>query len=253
MPPAGDNLASAVLLAHRGYAARFPENTREALRAAVDAGALNVEFDVQLSRDGVPHLLHDEDFARTGTSPQRIFDLSADEITRLSVGESGRFGDAFPDARAPRLSDVAEDLRGWPLVTAFVEIKRHSVEQFGVEGVFDTVLPALEPVLSQCIFISFELPAVEEARHRTGQPVGWALRSWDDTSKQHADTIKPEYLFCNVRRLPPEPTPLWSGPWAWVVYEITDADEAKRLLDRGVDMIETMAFVEMCAAMGAAR
>jgi glycerophosphoryl diester phosphodiesterase len=253
MPLAGNKLAAAVLLAHRGYAARFPENTREGIRAAVDAGALNVEFDVQLSRDGVPHLLHDEDFARTGTSPQRIFDLNTDEIARLSVGESGRLGDTFAAVRAPRLSDVAEDLRGWPLVTAFVEIKRHSVEQFGVQSVFDAVLPALNPVLSQCVFISFELPAVEEARRRTGQPVGWALRSWDDTSKQHADTIGPEYLFCNVRRLPPEPTPLWSGPWAWVVYEITDADEANHLLDRGVGMIETMAFAEMCAAMGAAR
>ena len=212
MPPAGDNLASAVLLAHRGYAARFPENTREALRAAVDAGALNIEFDVQLSRDGVPHLLHDEDFARTGTSPQRIFDLNADEIARLSVGESSRFGGAFPDVRAPRLIDVAEDLRNWPLVTAFVEIKRHSVEQFGVEGVFDAVIPALEPVLNQCVFISFELPAVEEARRRTGRPVGWALRSWDDTSKQHADTIGPEYLFCNVKRLPPSRLPCGRGP-----------------------------------------
>ena len=47
------------LVAHRGYAARYPENTRESLAAAVRAGARFLEFDVQLSADGVPVLLHD--------------------------------------------------------------------------------------------------------------------------------------------------------------------------------------------------
>ena len=37
------------LIAHRGYAARYPENTRESLAAAVEAGARYIEFDVQLT------------------------------------------------------------------------------------------------------------------------------------------------------------------------------------------------------------
>jgi glycerophosphoryl diester phosphodiesterase len=240
------------LLAHRGYAARFPENTREAIQAAVLSGVRQVEFDVQLSRDGVPHLLHDEDFARTGNSPQRIFDLTAQEIAGLSVGEHSRFGDSFGSVRAPRLDSVAEDLLAWPEVTAFVELKRHSLDHFGVTGVIDAVHAALQPVLQQCVFISFELPAIEEARQRIGRPVGWALRSWDSTSKQHAEDIRPDYLFCNIKRLPPAPEPLWEGAWTWVVYEITDADEALRLANRGVGMIETMACAEMHAALSAA-
>ncbi|HEY9197768.1 MAG TPA: glycerophosphodiester phosphodiesterase family protein, partial [Gammaproteobacteria bacterium] len=48
-----------ILIAHRGYAARHPENTLSALQAAVAAGARWLEFDVQLSADHEPVLLHD--------------------------------------------------------------------------------------------------------------------------------------------------------------------------------------------------
>jgi glycerophosphoryl diester phosphodiesterase len=253
MSMAKDQIFMPELLAHRGYAARFPENTREAIQAAVMSGARHVEFDVQLSRDGVPHLLHDEDFARTGNSPQRIFDLTADEIASLRVGEQGRFGDSFKEVCVPRLDSIAADLLDCPEVTAYVELKRHSLEHFGVPDVVAAVVASLQPVLQQCVFISFEQPAIEEARLRTGRPVGWALRNWDATSRQHAEDIRPDYLFCNVKRLPPEPAPLWEGEWTWVIYEITRPEEALSLAARGVGMIETMAFAEMHSALGAPR
>ena len=41
-----------LLVAHRGVSARFPENTLSAFEAAVDEGALMLELDVGLSRDG---------------------------------------------------------------------------------------------------------------------------------------------------------------------------------------------------------
>ncbi len=51
--------------AHRGASARQPENTIAAFQAAVAAGADGVEFDVQLSSDGVPVVIHDEKVDRT--------------------------------------------------------------------------------------------------------------------------------------------------------------------------------------------
>jgi hypothetical protein len=39
------------IIAHRGNAAEFPENTLEALQSAVDLGVRHVELDVQLSAD----------------------------------------------------------------------------------------------------------------------------------------------------------------------------------------------------------
>ena len=86
------------LLAHRGYAARYPENTREALRAAVAAGARHLEFDIQLSADRVPFLLHDADFLRTAGVAQDIFVTESVDVARISAGEPERFGNQFEQA-----------------------------------------------------------------------------------------------------------------------------------------------------------
>jgi glycerophosphoryl diester phosphodiesterase len=50
-----------LLIAHRGSLARAPENTIEACRAGLDAGADGVEVDICVTRDGHPVLWHDPD------------------------------------------------------------------------------------------------------------------------------------------------------------------------------------------------
>lgn len=45
-------------IAHRGYKAKFPENTMGAFRGAVEVGAEAIETDIHLSKDGVVVLSH---------------------------------------------------------------------------------------------------------------------------------------------------------------------------------------------------
>jgi len=45
-------------IAHRGYKAKFPENTMGAFRGAVEVGADGLETDLHLTRDGVVVLSH---------------------------------------------------------------------------------------------------------------------------------------------------------------------------------------------------
>lgn len=242
-------LSELPILAHRGYAARFPENTREAVVAAMAAGARFVEFDIQLSADGVPFLLHDEDFTRTGDAVNRIFDLDAAEVDDISVGEPARFDTTFSGVRAPRLSRLVEDLVEWPAVTAFVELKRQSISHFGREAVLDAVLSVLQPVMARCVIISFDLEILVLARQRARCRIGWALSAWNKDTQQQATLLAPEFLFCNVKRLPRASGSLWQGNWTWVVYEITDPVLARKLLRRGVGMLETMACVELAAGL----
>ena len=54
-----------LILAHRGDSSHAPENTLEAAALGHRAGADAWEFDVQLTRDGVPILLHDPGLVRT--------------------------------------------------------------------------------------------------------------------------------------------------------------------------------------------
>lgn len=52
------------IFAHRGYSGKYPENTMLAFRKAVECGADGIELDVQLSKDGVPVIFHDEKMER---------------------------------------------------------------------------------------------------------------------------------------------------------------------------------------------
>ena len=62
----------------------------------------------------------------------------------------------------------------------------------------------------------------------------------------------PEWIFCDRDRLPPAPEPPWPGNWKWVVYEVTDPNEARDLASRGIAFVETMAVREMLADLGSA-
>jgi glycerophosphoryl diester phosphodiesterase len=73
-------------LAHRGDWRRAPENSLGALVAAMAVpGCDGVEFDVRLSRDGVPVLVHDETLARVQGRPARVADLTAAELAEAGV------------------------------------------------------------------------------------------------------------------------------------------------------------------------
>ena len=236
------------LVAHRGYAARYPENTRESLAAAVRAGARFLEFDVQLSADGVPVLLHDVTLERTAGQLGSVFELNTAQLSRIEVNETARLGPAFIGVRIPLLQDAVADLMAWPGVTAFVELKPQSLAHFGIGYMLDRVLEALAPVLDACVVISFSAQAVAEARRRTGCEVGWAIEHWSEESRETATALAPGYLFCNYRKFPLPPAPLWPGPWRWVAYEVTELELANALVRRGVDLLETMAIAELAAA-----
>lgn len=54
-----------LVVGHRGAAGMAPENTMEALAAGVESGADMLEFDIRLTKDGVPVLVHDFHTLRT--------------------------------------------------------------------------------------------------------------------------------------------------------------------------------------------
>lgn len=50
-----------LVLGHRGYSAKYVENTIEAFQKALEFGAVGIEYDSRLTKDGVPVVLHDEE------------------------------------------------------------------------------------------------------------------------------------------------------------------------------------------------
>ena len=78
-------MSSPLIIAHRGASAVAPENTMAAFREAIAVGSDGIEFDVRLTRDGVPVIIHDNNLRRTTGFPNRIADLTWLELERLDV------------------------------------------------------------------------------------------------------------------------------------------------------------------------
>lgn len=240
-----------ILIAHRGYAAHSPENTLPALQAAVHAGARWLEFDVQLSADRVPVLLHDATLERTAGQPGCVFDLTARQLIAINAGEPARFGAQFTEVRIPTLAEVVAWMQTQPRVQAFIEIKTESIQHFGVEAVHAAVMRVLEPVRERCVLISYDDAFLFAARLATPRSmpmrIGWVASEWNDDCARRAHALAPDFLFTNHTRLPPELQPLWQGSWQWAVYEVTDPDHALALAARGIAFVETMAVGELLA------
>lgn len=83
-------MTSPLIIGHRGASAVAPENTIAAFEAAIHAGADGVEFDVRLSRDGVPVVIHDETLYRTHGVRARVAELTLNELNTIDVGGKER-------------------------------------------------------------------------------------------------------------------------------------------------------------------
>lgn len=232
------------LVGHRGYPRHYPENTLIGLEAAVAAGARFVEVDVQISRDRVPVLFHDRDLKRLCGEHGRIHDLHYEELWRLRVAERDRFGDRFKDVHITRLAELGHLLVRRPEVTAFVELKRSSLERFGVESLLTLVRRSLKPALERCILISYSLEALLAARQHGWPRLGAVIDRWDEHEQELIARIHPEFLFCDVDGLPREGR-LQAGDMKLVVFEVADPLLALALAARGVDFVETFAVGEM--------
>lgn len=236
------------LVAHRGNACEFPENTLPAFASALGLGARFLELDVQLSADGVPMVIHDHELLRTTGQGGTVFDLRSEQLAKLEAYEPNRFGERFRGTRIPTLTDVLALLDGRPEVTLFVEIKRESLARFGHDQVVSRVIGAIKPARAQCVVISFDLAAIHRARQLGGVPIGWVLSDYNAHSRLKYEALQPEFLFVDHAALPASGA-LWRGPWRWVVYEVESLELALALAARGANYIETMLVREMSEAI----
>lgn len=92
------------IIAHRCGGALAPENSLDGLRIAARLGCRGVEFDVMLSADEIPLLIHDETLERTTTGRGRVADLNAAAIREFDAG--GRHHPAFAVAPAPTFAEA---------------------------------------------------------------------------------------------------------------------------------------------------
>src|SRR5439155_740924 len=103
-----------LVVAHRGASATFPENTLESFSEAVDTGVQAVEFDVRLSADEVPVVIHDPDVSRSTDGTGFVHELTLAELKRLDAGGRADRGRRGVPRGGPCRRDPGRDLGGGP-------------------------------------------------------------------------------------------------------------------------------------------
>ena len=244
-PPARPEIPE--IVAHRGDAEHFPENSLAAIESAWKGGIRHVEFDVQVAADGVPYVIHDSALERTTHGAGDLRLMTSGQLDGVDAGEPARFGRRHAGTRLPRLAAVAElmaDYRRRVPSSRSSERARaprpcalHRMDIRGARGRVD-----------RCIVISFDALACRLARAAQALPVGWVLGEEPATQLAALEDLRPEYVFCDHRRL------AWSRAgarqsWTWVVYEVRDAAQAVGLRARGVAMVESMAPLRLREAL----
>lgn len=112
-----------VIFAHRGAQTLAPENTLAAFRKAKEQGAKWIEFDVMLTKDGIPVVIHDDTVDRTTNGTGRVVDFTLAELKNLRI----RDGNQLTDLQIPTLEETLDEL-GRLGLCANLEIKPNEIE-----------------------------------------------------------------------------------------------------------------------------
>ena len=153
---------------HRGFCAVYPENTLLSFEKALKIGADRIEFDIWLSKDKVPVIMHDKNPLRTCGVEGDLREMTLEEIKQLNPCYADRFADLFDgQVQVPTLRELLEmKKRVRHDIKLGVEIK-----DFREETV-DRVMELLHEygVFEQCRFYAFNgriLRYIKEKYHGT--------------------------------------------------------------------------------------
>lgn len=101
-----------MLIGHRGAAGLEPENTLRSFERALEEGCDMIEFDVNMTADGIPVVIHDNSVARTTDGTGSVGEMTFDDISRLNAGKGERI---------PSLEEVLEAF--WGRIGMNIELK----------------------------------------------------------------------------------------------------------------------------------
>lgn len=150
-----------LIIGHRGASAVAPENTLAAFREAVAVGADGIEFDVRLTRDGVPVVIHDRDLRRTGGLPHRIADVTWSELAKVDVGSW--FSQSFANESVPSLAELFTLFQSNDS-TLYLEMKCDSPAEYAPLAEACCRLIAEHGLKERVMIECFQLPALRVVR-----------------------------------------------------------------------------------------
>ncbi|RJF99254.1 glycerophosphodiester phosphodiesterase [Noviherbaspirillum saxi] len=230
------------IIAHRGGGTLAPENTFAGLRCGLEHGFRAVEFDVMLSADNIPVLIHDPQFGRTVKGSGQVALTQAAELTSMDAG--AWFNPAFAGETVPLYEDVVAFCKENG-IWMNVEIKpAPGFEAITAQVVAETTsrLFASEPgrearPAALPLFSSFSFDALAEAKMvAPGIPRGFLLDEIPADWLAQLRELDAVALHTNHKKLTPELAgAIKQAGYGLFCYTVNEPQRARELLSWGVD------------------
>ncbi|KLU53803.1 glycerophosphodiester phosphodiesterase [Paenibacillus sp. BGI2013] len=227
-------------VAHRGFSSIAPENTMAAFLMAMERPEVQwMELDVQLSRDGVPVVIHDFTVDRTTNGKGLVRETDWADLQRLDAGawknksykgeripalselldrSCGRVrlnielktqGDMYPGLPAAVIHEVRKrHMQNDVVITSFepaalIEVKKLAPEiQTGliIDARPGDLLTALRQM--NCTFLSIGYTNVDKSLMNEMRSAGIRVMAWtvdDKTIMKKLAAVDPELMLCTNR------------------------------------------------------
>ena len=238
-----------VVEGHRGYCARYPENTMPSFEAAIDLGVDAIEFDVWLTSDKIPMLMHDGNALRTCGVDKHLRDMTYTEAKELDAGYEKKFGDQYvgQGITVPTLEELLELVtKKRPTLKLGVEIKEYT------EECVDLTVALLKKynVFEQCYFYAFNGRIIRYIKEvYNGRTMGYPNFQMAEFAKDTYDWY--EEIGLSMRIVKSEICPIYLKKGKPVhMYCADTPDDVELCISLGADLITANDPVPLMTRLG---
>ncbi len=230
-----------LIIGHRGFRTRYPENTLASFQAALDAGADMIELDIRLSSDGHLVVIHDAEVERTTNGEGPVISYTLAELKQLDAGIW--FHPRFVNERIPSLEEVLDLVRGRGLINIEIKVEpdhvfdaNHTIEQKTVE------LIQRKRAETFSLVSSFNKKILENISQMDHPPAIGVLTEYDEKQdvvtlckKLNALAWHPQYLAVDKNQV----LLMHEAGIKILPYTVNSKEEIEQLFEMGVDGVFT--------------
>ncbi len=225
------------VIGHRGAAGHAPENTLTSIRTAAALGAQCVEFDVHLSADKIPVLIHDDTLDRTTDGKGPVDQTSLAALQSLDAGSW--FTKEFTDEPLPTLEETIKLLAALGL-GANVEIKPSAGREIETGHIVGRMLREQWPsALPPPLISSFKPESLAAAREvaphlERALLIGELISDWARIMRELGCTA----LHCGHKRLSAsDAEQVRRAEFPLRIYTVNERAKAEQLFSWGAESI----------------
>lgn len=240
------------LIAHRGSSEQFPENTIPAFDKAVEEGAQMLEFDVLLTSDAIPVVIHDPNLKRLSGIRKRVSALTCEELLALDVGSHKKR--VFRGVGVPLLRQVLERYKDYYFN---IELKKEAREVDRARLVEQVIEQVESLSLShQVLYSSFDYEFMKEVKSlhsgaRTALLINGKNAWWRRNPQKILQEYQADFIHCSIKQFTPKFAQKLSECGIPVnVYTVNKVEEYERCAKLGAFGVFTDRPGELKAELG---